>query len=174
MFLSKLKIGAALAAIITLLGFGLGSLLVQMQAAEPPLAQTKPAGKTSAAKPAAPPAAAPGKQPDPLAAKRQELLDVAKRVYETGVAQFRIGIGNTNVDDLYQASCRWRDAARAVAADPQSRVAASETHLQRMKEQFDLASRLYQEVGEGSQHQLESCRYFLLEAEIQVSEAQRN
>jgi DNA-binding transcriptional regulator/RsmH inhibitor MraZ len=99
----------------------------------------------------------------PLAKTRWQ---AAKAGYEDAWARLTQRYAPT--ESLYEWSCRWRDAALAMATDHAGRIAARQDHLDRMaKLQALLKQRV--EAGTVSTFELWSAEFFVAEATLQLA-----
>jgi hypothetical protein len=96
---------------------------------------------------------------------REKLKSLAKAIYEKTWEIFQLEPGRHSVEDLFQWSSRWRGCHMDVANTPESRRAACEAHLARMKAAGRLTAKWYQEGKTGVREDWAS-QYFVADAEL--------
>ena len=113
---------------------------------------------------AAPPA--PPARQDLAAAKS----DAAKATYEASFKALREGKGDA--ERVYLWSRRWMEAQRGVSQKKADVIAALEAHRDRMKALSKLTEQRYK-AGQGSHADVLGVNYYIVEAELWLSEANK-
>jgi len=105
--------------------------------------------------------------PENLAAAK---LKAARMVYEAMVKQLHEG--RVDAERPYLWSRRWMEAQRDASPKKADRIAALEAHRDRMKDLRKTAEQRYK-AGQGSHAEVLSVDFYLAEAEVWLSEANK-
>ena len=99
------------------------------------------------------------------------LRDAAREVYELTVVAYERGQVD-DIEQLYRWSKRWMDQEFALGANNDTRAAAIESHLERMKQLEKIETARY-EAGAGESAVVAATRFYRLEAETILAEAKK-
>ena len=155
MFMTKVKIGITFAALLTTIGFGVGSLLLQVQAAPPQIGSNKQDAKQLAN--------ALGPKVDDAAAQQQEIAVIARKGFDVAFEAFR-SVEYDDHEDICRWSLRWLEAETSVSRDQHQRLTAAESHLDRIKRFEEIIAKTRQFATSSKISEL-TVQYYRLDAE---------
>jgi hypothetical protein len=113
----------------------------------------------------------PAKAGDAEASLKKQMLEEAKKVYESDIKRYQAG-QSSSVEELYLWSGRWLEAELDLAADAAAKTTALKAHLDRMKA-VEKSSGAYAKAGQGRESDAAAGRYYRAQAELWVTRRRR-